>query len=587
MPYILAISVGPVQDFIAAARKTRDLWAGSEMLSEMSRAVAQHLADKGCSLIFPSPDSLPKSERGITNKLLAIVREGDPDTISADARKVAEKFLTDQLKDVLKHLHEDLHAKCTEQVKRFLEFYAAWYPLGDNFGTALRDADRLLAARKALRDFLPTVSEENVPKSSLDGGLDAVIRVVAEKAKRRPGDLSPQEGLKLGIKSGELLDAVSLIKRAGKLKSFVSTARVAADPFIRRFQNDQVLQDLLQDANRIWQLDSDLCREFAGINHYECFPYDTQLFFFDAQEDKDESDDAKKLAKQFYQTVQQARKDAGLPELLPYYAIIAADGDGMGKHISKIAGSSTDENGLVEFSSKLSAFSDEVRTIVEDHSGALVYGGGDDVLALLPLDTALACADALRKKFTGKLPEATISVGVAIAHVKAGLQNAIGWARKAEQAAKAHPGKNALAVHLHTHSAGDDYVESVRSWNDDPVNNWWDEWIGWIREGEISNQTAYHLRNLEREFKQHHGPPDVLELEMRRIIGKKKNAADQPVGETIQKAIAETSKQPAQFRSSLFDTTINELIISRRLAQAAEVAPPSAATTPTKGGATS
>jgi hypothetical protein len=33
MSYLLAISVGPVQEFIVAARRTRDLWFGSYLLS--------------------------------------------------------------------------------------------------------------------------------------------------------------------------------------------------------------------------------------------------------------------------------------------------------------------------------------------------------------------------------------------------------------------------------------------------------------------------------------------------------------------------------------------------------------------------
>ncbi|OQW93521.1 MAG: hypothetical protein BWK79_10695, partial [Beggiatoa sp. IS2] len=34
--YLIAVSVGPVQNFIAAARATHDLWFGSYVLSEVS-----------------------------------------------------------------------------------------------------------------------------------------------------------------------------------------------------------------------------------------------------------------------------------------------------------------------------------------------------------------------------------------------------------------------------------------------------------------------------------------------------------------------------------------------------------------------
>jgi hypothetical protein len=48
-----------------------------------------------------------------------------------------------------------------------------------------------------------------------------------------------------------------------------------------------------------------------------------------------------------------------------------------------------------------------VRRIVEAFDGRVIYAGGDDVLAMLPADTALQCARALRAAFCGEkaLPE--------------------------------------------------------------------------------------------------------------------------------------------------------------------------------------
>ena len=54
MKYLVSVALGPVQDFIAAARKTRDLYAGSWVLSEISKAAALKLLDKQAEMIFPS-----------------------------------------------------------------------------------------------------------------------------------------------------------------------------------------------------------------------------------------------------------------------------------------------------------------------------------------------------------------------------------------------------------------------------------------------------------------------------------------------------------------------------------------------------
>ncbi len=45
--HLLAVTVGPVQDFIAAARRTRDLWFGSYLLSEISKAAAKAVRKHG------------------------------------------------------------------------------------------------------------------------------------------------------------------------------------------------------------------------------------------------------------------------------------------------------------------------------------------------------------------------------------------------------------------------------------------------------------------------------------------------------------------------------------------------------------
>ena len=65
--HLLALSIGPVQEFILASRRTRDLWFSSYRVSEISKVAAlaseETLRDtKGC-LIFPAPDDLGDRRR--------------------------------------------------------------------------------------------------------------------------------------------------------------------------------------------------------------------------------------------------------------------------------------------------------------------------------------------------------------------------------------------------------------------------------------------------------------------------------------------------------------------------------------------
>ena len=114
-----------------------------------------------------------------------------------------------------------------------------------------------------------------------------------------------------------------------------------------------------------------------------------------------------------------------------YYAVIALDGDEMGKWISgvknptlieqlsKEAADYFDRQGdslkkflesrrplspsfHLQFSESLANFSLYCTSrIVESFNGRLIYAGGDDVLAMLPASQAMACAIALRDAFQG------------------------------------------------------------------------------------------------------------------------------------------------------------------------------------------
>ena len=57
MGNLLTVQIGPVQGFISAARKTRDLWAGSFLLSYLAAAMhaeIDKLSGRGLRTVFPN-----------------------------------------------------------------------------------------------------------------------------------------------------------------------------------------------------------------------------------------------------------------------------------------------------------------------------------------------------------------------------------------------------------------------------------------------------------------------------------------------------------------------------------------------------
>ena len=73
MRSLFLVTLGPVQDFIASARRTRDLHFGSWFLSELSRAVAHEINAQKEYLIFPAPENMawlqpqPKQQFNVAN----------------------------------------------------------------------------------------------------------------------------------------------------------------------------------------------------------------------------------------------------------------------------------------------------------------------------------------------------------------------------------------------------------------------------------------------------------------------------------------------------------------------------------------
>ena len=144
MKYLMAIGIGPVQEFIASARRSRDLWFGSWLLSEISKAAAKKIADE-CgrdNLIFPSvgedKDLEPiKYKNGnltsgtnfnVVNKIVALI-DTDPKELCENCEKI-EKEMKRRLEEIRQDAYnairgksyiDDVKAKL--QVADLIEFY--------------------------------------------------------------------------------------------------------------------------------------------------------------------------------------------------------------------------------------------------------------------------------------------------------------------------------------------------------------------------------------------------------------------------------------------------------------------------------
>jgi CRISPR-associated protein Cmr2 len=529
--FLMAIEFGPVQEFIVAGRKTRDLWLGSTLLSRTAGVVAKSLvADWNALLIFPAIDNADDIKPGdsFPDKLLAKLDSDTPAVIAEKLEAAARKHLFDALDVVLERLDpSDVHKDfARHQVEQFLDFYVAWVPLiSDADYPAQRErVEQLLMARTMIRDFerapdLATFPGSSFPeaianeqtkagvaKSSLDPGRETVLRANGRPASAH-NKLEEKARSRLRIKAGEQLDGMSLLKRLGDIQRFVSVSRVTIDPFIRRLACDRpdALARLVDMAKEMADaghpaVDRLKLANQPDLAHFAAFPYDTQLFFDPSASDEELDDAHKGSAQAFFDAIQDARRDLKIGELTNKVAIITADGDRVGAALDRRRTIRAHR----EFDARIANYAIEARAIVAKHQGAAIYTGGDDLLAMVPLDRALACADELRLEFE-KLnegegehtPPVSLSVGIAVGHYTTHLQSLLRWSRKALNVlAKEQGGRNALAVTIHTGNSQENALEVIQSWAVNPVETRWETWVTWYQRGAISRGVAYELRDL-------------------------------------------------------------------------------------------
>ncbi|MBV8857225.1 MAG: type III-B CRISPR-associated protein Cas10/Cmr2 [Acidobacteria bacterium] len=645
MDYLLAISLGPVQEFIATARRSRDLWFGSWLLSELSKAAAESIAsDDGlASLIFPAtadPEDLKAgSPFAVANKSVAVVK--DP---AASAQKAKEavhgrlRVLAEQVyagiaerhaREAIKEgIDSYLYASAARaQVDDLVEFFWAAYPCPDSsneekYGEARERVESLLTASKVTRDFrqVQPLTEEggwgsNAPKSSLDGQRESVIDDDAYKegASRH---LSPGKLRRVfGVRPGERLCGVGLLKRLGNRdneEKFFSTSHVAALPLLERLKkrdSPKVSEAINTYIARLRAALNLKDRELGGVPSsapYVVHPvfsrvvgrervgYDGHLLFaerlVDYLDEKPESQKAKadlEAARTALSDFLLAAVDGVQP--LPYYALLLADGDYMGAAISTLK-TREDHRNLSEHLTAFAKAASEI--VIAEHDGSLVYAGGDDVLAFVPLHRALQCARALSERFRDELKDfngktegqpPTLSVGLVVAHHMDALSDALALARSGEREAKRVKGKNALAVTVSKRGGEDMTVKG--SWG--AIDRRLLRLVQLHLEDAVPDGAAYELRNLdlilkvnsEEHAKEYKTLGPAVRAEAIRVLSRKRGRHGE--SEIAESVLAELTQyisaddkgtSPASNPRITVGQLADELIVARVFAEAMALA---------------
>lgn len=657
-PAFLKFQLGPVQDFIAAARSIRDLWSGSYLLSWLMAAGMKALSARigPDAVVYPNLRGQPLFDLhwrrdlwdqvsingqqpvwdslgcdpskgwlvtdlltpSLPNVFLAVVPAAESGALAEEVvRAIQEEW-----KNIGRHVWEaceragltadegqftsDLRKQRFDaQVERFFSLSWQVTPWPDSLETSLElsrgfaDGMSISEARTRVQAIVD-MAEKRMPMAHRDG------RFYTDSSKTKLNNIGLGWSVILGL-NGWQLDAVRQTRTFGGNsggwqvgtfsnkdaltgrdeavaggRTWADRAKKAGAPWLSLFKHDDDWLSAATLIKRVWH------RAYLAMEPWNLktdashFPMPNTRGVAAHEPERDCGDD---------------ETAADAPPSEKYFAVLALDGDEIGKWISgektppfsRLLADYTDGSGNPGFGSKSyfsrSEFAGFVETrrpvspsyhlqfsealsnfallcarpVVEAFDGRLIYAGGDDVLALLPADTALECAQALRMAFRGSAthkstlqsaagalrdrhfeaqcmapdavsapycqklaaadgfvrrldlvdqqkrpipflvpgPAADCSVGIAIAHFKDPLQDVVREAQAAEKRAKTVLDRSAIAVTLMKRSG--ETIQWGCRWDSGGLDVY-DAMLRAVADGGISNKFPHRVAELLERY---------------------------------------------------------------------------------------
>lgn len=530
MPQVLIIALGPIQDFIAAARRCRDLWFGSWLLSELSKETARAVAETpGAELVFPGADPggeglKPNSDTSVANKIVArLADEVEPAAVALRARAAMERRLREIREEAFKRISDSGERyfdrpNAAAQVDDLIE--TLWVSCAEGpggYAAGREAAEALLGARKRTRLWAQPGWGSSRPKSSIDGERESVFE------ERAFDELAPPElRQRFGLGKAERLCGVGLLKRHGTRRGtraerryshhFMSTGHLAAWPLLECMEGlprpeREALGGEWRKFLTTLKTDGVDLKETEVYTEQNSHPvlgrsdggmlFESRLGDLFEDLEKPAAREPIRRARAALETFLKHLDRLGMRLPCPYYAVLLADGDHMGRAIRRL----TTAAGHRRLSRTLDEFARSVPSIVEErHRGELIYAGGDDVLAFVPLHRVLACASELASSFAAALQgfataegqAPTLSAGVGISHFLEPMGGALAVARRAESRAKVE--RNSLAVILDKRSGPEIVVCGPWGTIDRDLAEFTDMHLA----DQLPDGAAYELRELAR-----------------------------------------------------------------------------------------
>lgn len=480
------ISIGPVQEIISQARKTVDLWAGSYLLSYLIYQAIEYI---GLTIGFDS----------IVYPYLR-----------------GNRFVQETLQNQgVKFLNQNIIPQMDKKIASLPNVVLAILPgkrsyeMIENCKIKIKDKWKEIA-QNAMKEF----SQNQINKQEFEKQIDLFPTINATQVNLMDDPNMLEKTLIHISRSPDFQTYKDLTNKVSKQGGYLSNAGTFYK-YIYKMLISKMNAIKITRYFKSYTSDAQLGNQRNADDFGDCVRACVEVI--DKQKDEEHKDllgtlnATKRVLKKVlkieeikYDSTEEIAKQNENFDRNKYIAILMMDGDNMGKWVSgdkaPMAGNivhSKVKERLIEtdlskylglslvtpsyhkaISRTLGVFSCFVRHVVEEeYKGMLIYAGGDDVLAILPADKALECANKLRKMYSGigyeKLQignikyefkdqmlfvnekpyttmmgaNASMSAGIAIIHHKNPLRVGIQLARQAEKYAKEEIKRDAFGIY--------------------------------------------------------------------------------------------------------------------------------------------
>ncbi len=480
MKYLFLFTISPVQSFISQARKTHDLFSGSEILSQLIRDALKDLLNESSgnpqNIIFPCVRQILSEKRSSLPNRFIIQTDEFPEVLGERLIKTIQRQWIRMVEQTFASQKSSISLDTWEELKtQVVDYFSCrWVAVrceSMEYKDAYQKLVALLISQKYARSFTA---------QSQSGGRNCSVcgeRVFFFYPEKKMDERWVEQGKKYGaiaMKQGsfdddEALCGVCFTKRhyQKREEAFSSTAGVALMEVLQQLNSPQHAPDHEKFRQSFEDFDAQLYFEENLTRSYL----------------KKHSVKKKVSLSKINERRKRLLERLEMKEFPKHYALVRFDGDNMGQWLSceDLPSHSSCYEFHKAFSEKLFDFARKCQEEIEPPVGKTIYAGGDDYLGLFCLHQLFPTLwdlkdwfDALVGRPLQKMfdlsASPTFSCGVVIAHYKQPLSDVVQWTKMMEKSAKeiqhsffkVSTAKNALALAVMKHSG--EMHQALLSW---------------------------------------------------------------------------------------------------------------------------